>query len=78
MTLVVNRQLFAGMNAIVWIGDKVQPNLGGARVFAAPLGHLCQLAARLRPDFLRQPYRQCLRARGVRAIVLPAALQKSR
>jgi len=78
MTLVVNSQLFAGVNAIVRIGDNFQPNLGGACVFAAALGHLCQLAARLRQDFLRQSYRQGLCARRDGAIFRASPLKKSR
>ncbi len=75
---VVNGQLFAGMNAVARIGGDFQPDLGGARVFAAALGHQRQLAARHRAEFGGQPNLQSLRARGVRAIVLPAALEKSR
>jgi hypothetical protein len=78
MTLVVNSQLFAGVNAIVRIGDNFQPNLGGACVFAAALGHLCQLTARLRQDFLGQSNRQGLCARTEGAIFRASPLQKSR
>jgi len=78
VTFVVNGQLFAGVYAVVRLGHDFQPDLGGARVFAAALGHQRKLAARLRAEFRRQPHRQGLRARGVRAIFVPPALEKSR
>jgi hypothetical protein len=66
------------MYAVVQIGNDFQPDLGGARVFAAALGHQRKLAARLRAQFRRQPNLQSLRASGMRAIVLPPAVEKSR
>jgi len=66
------------VNAVVRISDDFQPDLGGARVFAAALGHQRKFAARLWAEFRRQPNLQSLRARGMRAIVLPPAVEKSR
>ena len=66
------------MNSVVPIGNDLHPDLRGARVLAAPLGHLRQLAACPRAKFRRQSNLQGLRARGVRTIVLSPALQKSR
>jgi len=57
VTFVVNGQLFAGMNAVVQIGNHFQPDLGGARVFAAALGHQRKLAARPWTKLGRQPNR---------------------
>jgi hypothetical protein len=45
------------MNAVVRIGNDFQPDLGGARVFAAALGHQRKLAACLRAELRRQPNR---------------------
>jgi len=77
VTFVVNGQLFASVNAVVQIGNDLQPDLGGARVFAAALGHQRKIAARLRAEFRRQANRQGLRARGMRAIGVTAPLQES-
>jgi hypothetical protein len=66
--------LFAGVNAVVWIGNNLQPNLGGLSVVAAALGHLRKLAARSGAEFRGQSNRQGLRASGVRAIVFAAPL----
>jgi len=57
---VVNGQLFAGMNAVARIGGDFQPDLGGARMFAAALGHQRQLAARLGAEFHGESNRQSL------------------
>jgi len=57
VTLVVNGQLLAGVNALVQIGNHVQPYLGGALVFAAALGHQRKIAARLRTEFRWQANR---------------------
>jgi len=77
VTFVVNGQLFASVNAVVHIGNDLQPDLGGARVFAAALGHQRKIAARLRAKFRWQPHRQGLCARGMRPIGIAAPLQKS-
>jgi len=77
VTFVVNGQLFASVNAVVQIGNDLQPDLGGARVFAAALGHQRKIAARLRAEFRRQPHRQSLGARGMRPIGIAAPPQKS-
>jgi hypothetical protein len=45
------------MNAVVRIGNDFQPDLGGARVFAAALGHQRKLAACPRTKLGRQPNR---------------------
>jgi len=45
------------MNAVVPIGNHFQPDLGGARVFAAALGHQRKLAARPWTKLGRQPNR---------------------
>jgi len=76
-TFVVNGQLLTRVNAVARIGNDFQPHLGGALVFAAAIGHPRKIAARLRVEFRRQPHFQCLRARGVRAIVLPPAQEES-
>ena len=39
VALVVNRQLFAGVNAILRVSDEFLPDAGGSRVLAAALGH---------------------------------------
>jgi len=70
--------LFAGINAVVQIGNDFQPDLGGTRVFAAALGHQRKIAARLRAKFRRQAHRQSLCARGMRPIGVSAPLQKLR
>jgi hypothetical protein len=77
VAFVINGQLFASVDAVMRISNNFQPDLGGARVFAAALGHYRQLAPRFGTKFRWQPNRQGLGASGVRAIVLPAPLQKS-
>jgi len=77
MTFIVNRQLFAGVNAVVRIGGDFQPDFRRASMITAALGHLRKLAARPWPDLRWQTNRQSLRACGMRALVLAAPLQKS-
>src|SRR2546427_766466 len=56
VVLVMNGQLFAGVNSVVRISNDFQPDLGGARVFTAALGHLREIPACLRAEFRRQPH----------------------
>jgi hypothetical protein len=60
MTLVINGQLFAGVNAVVRIGDDFQPDFGGACVFAAAFGHQRKLAPRPGTEFRRKANRESL------------------
>ena len=78
VTFVINRQLFACVNAIVRVVSNFQPDRGGVRVLAAALGHHRELAARFRTDFRWQSNRQGSCACRVRAIVFSTALEKSR
>jgi hypothetical protein len=65
------------VNAIARIGNYFEPDLCGAFVLTAALGHQRKLAAGFGADFLRQSDRQRLCARGVRAIFLSPALKES-
>jgi len=78
VTFVIYGQLFASVNAVMQIGNDLQTDLGGARVFAAALGHQRKVAARLRAEFRRQTHRQSLGARGMGPIGVSAPLQKLR
>jgi len=60
VALVVNGQLLARENPSLRISNNFQPDLGGASVFAAALGHLGKLAARLGAKFCGQSNRQGL------------------
>jgi len=60
VAFVINGKLFAGMKAIVRIGDDFQQNLRGLSVFAAALGHLGKFAVRLGTEFRGQPDGQSL------------------
>jgi hypothetical protein len=77
VAFVINGQLFAGVNAVVLVGNNFQPNLGSLSVFAAALGQLCKFPARLGTKFRRQSNCQSLRANGMRAILFAAPLQES-
>jgi hypothetical protein len=52
--------LFAGVKAVVRISDDFEQDFCGVSVFAAALGHLGELAARLWAEFGRKPNRQGL------------------
>jgi hypothetical protein len=60
VAFVINGQLFAGVNAVVWVSDDFQQDLCGLSVLAATFGQLGKLTARLWAEFGRQPNRQGL------------------
>src|SRR5260370_40498306 len=74
---IVNGQLFAGLNAVVRIGNSFLPDLCCAPMFTAGLEHKRKFAPRFRAEFLRQTQFQRLHTREMRAIVLPAPVQES-
>jgi len=69
--------LFASVHSILRIANDFLPDFRGTRVFAAALGHQSEIAASLRTEFGRQSRIQSLRTRGMRALRVPAPLQKS-
>ena len=77
VALVMDGQLFAGVHAILWIAHDFLPDFRGTRLFAAALGHRCEVTAGLGTEFGRQSRIQSLRTRGMRALGVATALQKS-
>ena len=78
VALVMDRQLFAGINAILRVSDEFLPDLGGSGVLAATFCHEGQIATRLGAKFGRQPGVERLCARGMRALGISAMLEKPR
>jgi len=77
VALVMDCQLFAGVHAVLRIAHDFLPDFRRSRMFAAALGHQREIAAGLRTEFGRQSRIQSLRTRGMRALGIAAALQKS-
>jgi len=77
VSLVMDGQLFAGVHAILLIAHDFLPDFRGTRLFAAALGHQCEVTASLGKEFGRQSRIQSLRTRGMRALGVATALQKS-
>jgi len=75
---VVDGQLLAGANPILRIRNHLLPDHCGALVFTAAFGHQRQFSLRLRPYISGQSDRQRVRARGMGAALISAALQESR
>jgi hypothetical protein len=77
VTLEVDGQLLAGLNAALGIGNDFLPDFRRARVFTVLPGHQGKFALSFRFEFRRQSSFQGLRARRLRAIGVPAPEQKS-
>jgi len=72
----MNRQLFAGANAVLRIPDNFEPDFRRPQVLASALRHPRKLAARFWLELRREPDLQRLRASRMRAAGIAAALQE--
>src|SRR5713226_1661959 len=77
ITLEVDGQLLASLNAALGIGNDFLPDFRRARVFTLLSGHQGKFALRFGFEFRRQSNFQGLRARRLRAIGVPAPEQES-
>jgi len=78
LAFVVHRQLFAGKDRLLWVGEQFVPEGYGAVAFAAPLSHERQFTCGLRPEFRGQTGFERLRARGMGEILFAFAVKKFR
>jgi hypothetical protein len=78
VTFVVHRQLFAGEDDLLRVGDKLVPEARGAIAIAAALGHQSKFACGLRAEFLGETGIEGVGASGMGKVFFAFSVKKFR